>query len=217
MRRWRSTPRCPARLARAEASSTRTAATAACSACTPSTRSPASTSRPARSARGCPSAAGAALAARMQGSARRAFVLLSDAECNEGSVWEAAMFAAHHRLVRTHRHRRSERAAGPRLHDGRARPVADGRALAGVRLGRPRGRRPRRGRGSRDTIARLDTTGGPPHVLVAHTVFGKGVSFMEAPDQVALLADVGRRVPASRSPRSRSRSAAHAAAHSSAR
>jgi transketolase len=26
------------------------------------------------------------------------FVLLSDAECNEGQVWEAAMFAAHHRL-----------------------------------------------------------------------------------------------------------------------
>ena len=26
------------------------------------------------------------------------FVLLSDAECNEGQVWEAAMFAAQHRL-----------------------------------------------------------------------------------------------------------------------
>jgi transketolase len=26
------------------------------------------------------------------------YVLLSDAECNEGSVWEAVMFAAHHRL-----------------------------------------------------------------------------------------------------------------------
>ncbi|HTA31371.1 MAG TPA: transketolase [Candidatus Cybelea sp.] len=42
--------------------------------------------------------AGAALAARLQGSKRRVFVLLSDAECNEGSVWEAAMFAAHQRL-----------------------------------------------------------------------------------------------------------------------
>src|SRR5262245_3201119 len=44
-------------------------------------------------------AVGAALAARMQRSQRRAFVLLSDAEFNEGSVWEAAMFAAHHRLA----------------------------------------------------------------------------------------------------------------------
>lgn len=43
---------------------------------------------------------GAALAARMSGSKRRAFVLMSDAELNEGSVWEAAMFAAHARLSR---------------------------------------------------------------------------------------------------------------------
>ena len=42
--------------------------------------------------------AGAALAARLQGDDRRVFVLLSDAECNEGSTWEAAMFASHHRL-----------------------------------------------------------------------------------------------------------------------
>lgn len=42
--------------------------------------------------------AGAALAARLEGSSRRVFVLMSDAECNEGAIWEAAMFAAHHRL-----------------------------------------------------------------------------------------------------------------------
>lgn len=41
---------------------------------------------------------GAALAAKVQGSSRRTFVLLSDAECNEGSVWEAIMFAAQHGL-----------------------------------------------------------------------------------------------------------------------
>jgi transketolase len=41
---------------------------------------------------------GAALAARMQRSKRRVFVLLSDAECNEGSTWEAVMFSAHHSL-----------------------------------------------------------------------------------------------------------------------
>ena len=45
-------------------------------------------------------AAGAALAGRIQGSKRRAFAILSDAECDEGSIWEAAMFAAHHRLSR---------------------------------------------------------------------------------------------------------------------
>lgn len=35
---------------------------------------------------------------RLKGRPSRVFVLLSDAECNEGQVWEAAMFAAHHEL-----------------------------------------------------------------------------------------------------------------------
>ena len=42
--------------------------------------------------------AGVALAARMAVSPHRAFVLVSDAECNEGSLWETVMFAAHHGL-----------------------------------------------------------------------------------------------------------------------
>jgi len=41
---------------------------------------------------------GIALAAKLSGSTRRVFVLLSDGECDEGSVWEAGMFAAHHGL-----------------------------------------------------------------------------------------------------------------------
>jgi transketolase len=44
-------------------------------------------------------ASGAALAARIQGSSRRVYALISDAECNEGSLWESAMFAAQHRLA----------------------------------------------------------------------------------------------------------------------
>ena len=43
-------------------------------------------------------ATGAALAARLQDSKRRVFVLVSDAECNEGIVWESAIFAAHHKI-----------------------------------------------------------------------------------------------------------------------
>lgn len=38
---------------------------------------------------------GLALSARLQGSPRRAFVVMGDGETNEGSVWEAAMSAAH--------------------------------------------------------------------------------------------------------------------------
>src|SRR5262249_44590395 len=41
---------------------------------------------------------GIAYALRSRGSPARVFALLSDAECNEGQVWEAAMFAGHHRL-----------------------------------------------------------------------------------------------------------------------
>ena len=47
---------------------------------------------------GLPFGVGAALAAQVQQSRRRVFVLISDAECNEGSTWEAGMFAAHHCL-----------------------------------------------------------------------------------------------------------------------
>jgi transketolase len=41
---------------------------------------------------------GMAYALKQRGSAARVFVLVSDAECNEGQLWEAVMFAAHHRL-----------------------------------------------------------------------------------------------------------------------
>jgi transketolase len=41
---------------------------------------------------GLPLASGAALAAKIQGSAARTFVLMGDGECNEGSVWENAPF-----------------------------------------------------------------------------------------------------------------------------
>jgi transketolase len=42
--------------------------------------------------------AGLALAARRQDQPHLTFVLLGDGECYEGSVWEGAQFAAHHRL-----------------------------------------------------------------------------------------------------------------------
>jgi transketolase len=44
--------------------------------------------------------AGMAFQLRRLGGARRTIVLLGDGECDEGSVWEAALFAAHHRLGR---------------------------------------------------------------------------------------------------------------------
>lgn len=121
---------------------------------------------------------GAALAARMQGSQRRAFVLVSDGECNEGSVWEAAMFAAHQRLAnlavvidlngqQAFGYTRDVidmsplaerwRAFGWDVHE------ADGHDAAAMGA----------------LLNGLDYRSGPPHVLIARTTFGKGVSYME--------------------------------------
>jgi transketolase len=44
-------------------------------------------------------ACGLAYGFRLKELDARVYVLLSDAECNEGQVWEAAMFAAHHELA----------------------------------------------------------------------------------------------------------------------
>jgi transketolase len=122
--------------------------------------------------------AGAALAARLQRSPRRAFVLLSDAECNEGSVWEAAMFAAHHRLANLV----AIVDCNGQQAFGYTREVLDLSPL-GERW-RAFGWDVREVDGHdvdalAEVIAGLDTTEGPPHVLVAQTTFGKGVSYME--------------------------------------
>jgi transketolase len=125
-------------------------------------------------------ATGAALAAQRQGSSRRVFALLSDAECNEGSIWEAAMFAAHHRLAnlialvdvngqQALGYTRDVLDPGP---PARARWEAFGwevHELDGHDVD-----------ALTSAIAALDTRSGPPHVLLCATTFGKGVSFMES-------------------------------------
>jgi transketolase len=122
---------------------------------------------------------GAALAARLQGSARRVFVLLSDAECNEGSTWEAIMFAAHHRL--------SNLTAIVDLNGqqalGYTKDVLDLHQM--TERWRSFGWDAREVDGH-NVDALLQALAGPssqpngPRVLVARTVFGKGVSFMES-------------------------------------
>jgi transketolase len=47
---------------------------------------------------GLPVAAGMAYAARADKKDHRVYVLLSDGECDEGSNWEAILFSAHHKL-----------------------------------------------------------------------------------------------------------------------
>ena len=47
---------------------------------------------------GLPVAAGIALAAKINKENHKVYVLMSDGECDEGSNWEAALFAQHHKL-----------------------------------------------------------------------------------------------------------------------
>ncbi len=47
---------------------------------------------------GLPVASGIALAAKINKENHKVYVLMSDGECDEGSNWEAALFAQHHKL-----------------------------------------------------------------------------------------------------------------------
>jgi transketolase len=49
---------------------------------------------------GMSTAIGLALGARLSGIDNNTFLILGDGECDEGQVWEGAMFAAHHKLDR---------------------------------------------------------------------------------------------------------------------
>jgi transketolase len=122
--------------------------------------------------------AGAALAARLQQSSRRAFVLVSDAECNEGSLWEAVMFAAHHNLSNLIAivDLNGQQALGYTDQVLNLSPMAERWRVFGWDVHEVDGHNAAE---MTETIASLNTTSGPPHVLIARTVFGKGVSYME--------------------------------------
>lgn len=123
-------------------------------------------------------AAGSALAARKQGSARRAIALVSDAECNEGSLWEAVMFAAHHGLSNLIAivDRNGQQALGKTADVLDLDPIAERFRAFGWDATEVDGHDPA---AVAEAVAGLDTETGPPHVLVAATTFGRGVSYME--------------------------------------
>lgn len=123
--------------------------------------------------------AGSALAARLQRSSRRVFVLVSDAECNEGSLWETVMSAAHHRLRNLIAiiDLNGQQALGYTDQVLSLSPMAERWRAFGWDTHEVDGHDVMAITG---TIAGLDTAGpGQPHVLLARTVFGKGVSYME--------------------------------------
>jgi transketolase len=122
--------------------------------------------------------AGAALGARLQQSNRRIFVLLSDAECNEGAVWEAVMFASHNKLSNLIAvvDLNGQQALGYTKNVLNLSPLADRWRVFGWDVFEVDGHNPSE---MVNAIRCMNTIIGPPHVLIAHTVFGRGVSFME--------------------------------------
>jgi transketolase len=125
---------------------------------------------------GFPVAVGCALAARLRQSPSRTFVVLGDGEMQEGSNWEAAMTAAHYRLADlTAIVDRNRLQQGARTEDTkRLEPLADKWRSFGFEV---------RDVDGHDHAALLDAFGpsttGDPVAVIANTVKGKGVSFME--------------------------------------
>lgn len=122
-------------------------------------------------------AAGAALAAKLQDSARKVFVIMSDAEMNEGSVWEAAMFAAQHRLgnLAALVDVNGQQAFGFTKDVLNLHPLANKWQEFGWAVHEVDGHDVPQ---LVETLQALSPVG-PPHVILAKTTFGKGVSYME--------------------------------------
>lgn len=121
---------------------------------------------------------GAALAARIEGCSRRVFVLISDAECNEGSVWESVMLAAHHRLANLIAiiDLNSQQAFGYTADVLNLSPMREKWEAFGWDVHEVDGHNVAE---ITETIQKLNTISDSPHVLIARTTFGKGVSYME--------------------------------------
>ena len=127
---------------------------------------------------GLSAANGMALAARLDGSARRIYALLGDGELEEGMVWEAAMFAAHYKLdnLIAFVDFNGLQIDGPVAEVLSPLPIdkkfeafgwnviiADGHDLQDLYR----------------AVAEAKTAQGKPSVIIARTVKGKGVSKME--------------------------------------
>jgi len=123
-------------------------------------------------------ACGMALAARLDGSSSRAYAMLGDGEIQEGQVWEAAMFAAYHKIdnVVCIVDYNKIQLDGFVKDIMEVEPLADKWRAFGWHVVELDGH-------DLDAVnAAYDeahATKGKPTVLVAHTVKGKGVSFME--------------------------------------
>jgi transketolase len=131
---------------------------------------------------GLPIAVGTAFAGKLDGSARRTFVVVGDGELQEGSNWEALMTAGNHRLshlcVVVDRNRLQQGASVEDTND--LEPLSD--KLAAFRFevvevdGHDYG-------ALLDVFADVPAASGRPTAVIAHTMKGHPISFMS--DNVA--------------------------------
>ncbi|NLG98339.1 MAG: transketolase [Chloroflexi bacterium] len=123
-------------------------------------------------------AVGMALAAKLDGYSYRVFTLLGDGELNEGSNWEASMAAAHYKLdnLVVIIDRNGLQITGPTEKVIGLEPLANKFQAFGYAVCELDGN---------DTQAlvnafdQLPFEKGKPNLILAHTVKGKGISFME--------------------------------------
>jgi transketolase len=127
---------------------------------------------------GVPMGLGMALAGRIEGRQYNVIALSSDGECNEGSIWESAMLSASLRVERFavivdlnkwQATARSEEIMG-------LNPLADKWKAFGWSTYEVDGHDMK---ALVDLLSRVPDGSGKPVAVIAHTVKGKGVSFME--------------------------------------
>lgn len=123
-------------------------------------------------------ATGMALAAKRDGSPWRAFCLLSDGECDEGSTWEPVLFAPQHKLdnlIAIVDYNKIQ-SLGTVKEVIDLDPFADKWRAFGWAVREVDGHNPE------EVVAvlqQLPIETGRPSCVIAHTVKGKGISFME--------------------------------------
>ncbi|WP_316520104.1 transketolase [Kitasatospora brasiliensis] len=127
---------------------------------------------------GLPLGVGFALDARLAGSDRRCFVLLGDGELQEGSVWEAAMAAASHRLDRLVAvvDRNGLQITGPTENTAGLEPLAERWRSFGWTAIEVDGHDPAR---LQTALGGAPQVAGRPTVVIARTVKGKGLPHVE--------------------------------------
>jgi len=123
-------------------------------------------------------AVGMALAARLDNSARRVYVVLGDGECQEGQVWEAAMAAAQLRLDNLIAYLDYNRLQVDGSVDqiNSLEPIEERWRANRWHVQRVNGHDTEQ---ILEASQRAQGRHGQPHVIICDTIKGKGISFME--------------------------------------